>query len=100
MANHTTLRVGGPAQFWVEPQTHGGLANALGFCSANRLPVMIVGRGSNLLVRDGGIPGVVIHLSKGDFSVVKINDWEIEAGGGGCLKPPVASVRQAGSGWF
>jgi UDP-N-acetylmuramate--alanine ligase len=100
MTNHTTLRVGGPAQFWVEPQTHGGLANALGFCSANRLPVMIVGRGSNLLVRDGGIPGVVIHLSKGDFSVVKINDWEIEAGAGVRLKQLVGAARQARIGGF
>jgi UDP-N-acetylmuramate--alanine ligase len=100
MANHTTLRVGGPAQFWVEPQTHGGLANALGFCSANRLPVMIVGRGSNLLVRDGGIPGVVIHLSKGDFSVVKISDWEIEAGAGVRLKQLVGAARQARIGGF
>ena len=100
MTNHTTLRVGGPAQFWVEPQTHGGLANALGFCSANRLPVMIVGRGSNLLVRDGGIPGVVIHLSKGDFSMVKINDWEIEAGAGVRLKQLVGAARQARIGGF
>jgi UDP-N-acetylenolpyruvoylglucosamine reductase len=100
MANHTTLRVGGPAQFWVEPQTHGGLANALGFCSANRLPVMIVGRGSNLLVRDGGIPGVVIHLAKGDFSVVKINGWEIEAGAGVRLKQLVGAARQARIGGF
>lgn len=100
MSNHTTLRVGGPAQFWVEPQTHGGLANALGFCSANRLPVMIVGRGSNLLVRDGGIPGVVIHLSKGDFSMVKINDWEIEAGAGVRLKQLVGAARQARIGGF
>src|SRR5258707_4438222 len=100
MANHTTLRVGGPAQFWVEPQTHGGLANALGFCSANRLPVMIVGRGSNLLVREGGIPGVVIHLSKGDFSAVKINDWEIEAGAGVRLKQLVGAARQARIGGF
>jgi UDP-N-acetylmuramate--alanine ligase len=100
MSNHTTLRVGGPAQFWVEPQTHGGLANALGFCSANRLPVMIVGRGSNLLVRDGGILGVVIHLSKGDFSMVKINDWEIEAGAGVRLKQLVGAARQARIGGF
>ncbi|MGA8481987.1 MAG: UDP-N-acetylmuramate--L-alanine ligase [Chthoniobacterales bacterium] len=100
MANHTTLRVGGPAQFWVEPQTHGGLANALGFCSANRLPVMIVGRGSNLLVRDGGIPGVVIHLAKGDFSVMKINGWDIEAGAGVRLKQLVGAARQARIGGF
>jgi UDP-N-acetylmuramate--alanine ligase len=100
MAHHTTLRVGGPAQFWVEPQTHGGLANVLGFCSANRLSVMIVGRGSNLLVRDGGIPGVVIHLAKGDFSVVKIIDWEIEAGAGVRLKQLVGAARQARIGGF
>ncbi|HZC36318.1 MAG TPA: UDP-N-acetylmuramate--L-alanine ligase, partial [Chthoniobacterales bacterium] len=100
MADHTTLRVGGPAQFWIEPQTYGGLANVLGFCSANRLPVMIVGRGSNLLVRDGGIPGVVIHLAKGDFSAVKINGLEIEAGAGVRLKQLVGAARQANIGGF
>src|SRR6266478_2783089 len=100
MAHHTTLRVGGPAQFWIEPQTHGGLANVLGFCSANRLPVMIIGRGSNLLVRDGGIPGVVIHLAKGDFSIVKINDLEVEAGAGVRLKQLVGAARQATIGGF
>jgi UDP-N-acetylmuramate--alanine ligase len=100
MADHTTLRVGGPAQFWIEPQTYGGLANVLGFCSANRLPVMIVGRGSNLLVRDGGIPGVVIHLAKGDFSAVRINDLEIEAGAGVRLKQLVGAARQARIGGF
>ncbi len=98
--NHTTLRVGGPAQFWIEPQTHGGLANVLGFCSANRLPVMIVGRGSNLLVRDGGIPGVVIHLAKGDFSDREDQWFEVEAGAGVRLKQLVGAARQARIGGF
>ena len=100
MSHHTTLRVGGPAQFWIEPQTHGGLANVLGFCSANRLPIMIVGRGSNLLVRDGGILGAVIHLAKGDFSTVRINDLDIEAGAGVRLKQLVGAARQARLGGF
>jgi UDP-N-acetylmuramate--L-alanine ligase/UDP-N-acetylenolpyruvoylglucosamine reductase len=100
MSHHTTLRVGGPAQFWIEPQTHGGLANVLGFCSANRLALMIVGRGSNLLVRDGGIPGVVIHLAKGDFSAVRVSDLEIEAGAGVRLKQLVGAARQARIGGF
>jgi UDP-N-acetylmuramate--alanine ligase len=100
MSLHTTLRVGGPAQFWIEPQTHGGLANVLVFCSANRLPLMIVGRGSNLLVRDGGILGVVIHLAKGDFSAVRVNGLEIEAGAGVRLKQLVGAARQAGIGGF
>jgi UDP-N-acetylmuramate--alanine ligase len=100
MSRHTTLRVGGPAQFWIEPQTHGGLANVLVFCSANRLPLMIVGRGSNLLVRDGGIPGVVIHLAKGEFSALRVNDLEIEAGAGVRLKQLVGAARQARIGGF
>jgi UDP-N-acetylmuramate--alanine ligase len=100
MSHHTTLRVGGPAQFWIEPQTHGGLANVLVFCSANRLPLMIVGRGSNLLVRDGGIPGVVIHLAKGEFSALRVNDLQIEAGAGVRLKQLVGAARQAGIGGF
>src|SRR6201993_344870 len=44
MSRHTTLRVGGPAQFWVEPETRGALADVLAFCSANRYPVMVIGR--------------------------------------------------------
>jgi UDP-N-acetylmuramate--alanine ligase len=51
-------------------------------------------------VRDGGIPGVVIHLAKGDFAVVKINGLEIEAGAGVRLKQVVGATRQAGIGGF
>jgi UDP-N-acetylmuramate--alanine ligase len=100
MSRHTTLRVGGPAQFWLEPDTRSGLANLLGFCSANRLPVMVVGRGSNLLVRDGGIPGCVIHLARGDFGALKINGTEIDAGAGVRLKQLVGAARNAGIGGF
>ena len=100
MSRHTTLRVGGPAQFWLEPETRGGLANVLDFCSANRYPVMVVGRGSNLLVREGGIPGCVIHLVRGDFGTVKISGTEIEAGAGVRLKQLVGAARNAGVGGF
>jgi UDP-N-acetylmuramate--alanine ligase len=100
MSRHTTLRVGGPAQFWLEPDTRSGLANLLGFCSANRLPVMVVGRRSNLLVRDGGIPGCVIHLARGDFGALKIHGTEIEAGAGVRLKQLVGAARNAGIGGF
>jgi len=100
MSRHTTLRVGGPAQFWLEPETRGGLANVLAFCSANRYPVMVVGRGSNLLVRDGGIPGCVIHLVRGDFGTVKVAGTEIEAGAGVRLKQLVGAARNAGLGGF
>jgi len=98
LSKHTTLRVGGPAQFWVEPETRGGLANVLEFCEVNRLPVMFVGRGSNLLVRDGGITGVVIHLNRGDFMELTVEGDEIHVGAGVRLKQVAAAARNAGLG--
>jgi UDP-N-acetylmuramate--alanine ligase len=100
LSKHTTLRVGGPAQFWVEPETRGGLANVLEFSTANRLPITLVGRGSNLLVRDGGIPGVVVHLARGDFLELKAEGLEIHAGAGVKLKQIATAARNAGIGGF
>ena len=100
LSKHTTLRVGGPAQFWIEPETRGGLANVLEFCAANRLAVMFVGRGSNLLVRDGGIPGAVIHLGRGDFVALAVVGTQIEAGAGVRLKQLAAAARSSGIGGF
>ena len=62
LSKHTTLRVGGPAQFWVEPPNEKALAELIRFCRDDNLPLFVMGRGSNLLVRDGGIEGVVIRL--------------------------------------
>ena len=61
LSKHTTLRVGGPAQFWVEPRNESAFAELIRFCRCENFPLFVVGRGSNLLVRDGGIRGVVVH---------------------------------------
>jgi UDP-N-acetylenolpyruvoylglucosamine reductase len=98
LSKHTTLRVGGPARFWVEPETRGGLANVLEFCAVSRLPVLFIGRGSNLLVRDGGIAGVVIHLNRGDFVELKVDGTELHVGAGIRLKQVAAAARNAGIG--
>ena len=100
LSKHTTLRVGGPAQFWIEPETRGGLANVLEFCAAQRLPVMFIGRGSNLLVRDGGVFGGVIHLARGDFVALSVEETEIHVGAGVRLKQVAAAARNAGIGGF
>ena len=70
MAKHTTLRVGGPAQFWVEPRTEKAFAELIRFCRRENLPLFVIGRGSNLLVRDGGIEGVVVHPCGGEFDEI------------------------------
>ncbi len=100
MREHTTLRVGGPAQFWVEPETEEGLAALVRFCSAEKIPFMVMGRGSNLLVRDGGIRGVVAHLARGEFLQCKLDGSRITAGVGVRLKQLSGFAKKAGIGGF
>lgn len=64
MARHTTLRLGGPADLWARPADIPTLAALLERCDAARVPVHFVGGGTNLLVRDGGLRGVVINLAR------------------------------------
>ncbi len=98
LAKHTTLRVGGPAQFWVEPRTEAAFAEVIRFCRRENLPLFVIGRGSNLLVRDGGIRGVVVHPSGGDFDKVEVNGNEITAGVGAKLKEIAYAGKAAGVG--
>ena len=86
LAKHTTLRVGGPADIYVEPASEEDLANVVKFCGKNGLPFLILGRGSNLLVRDGGFRGVVICLAQPHFSQIKIAGEKIFCGAGAKLK--------------
>lgn len=79
LAPVTWFRVGGPAEFLFVPADEADLAYFL----ANRppqLPVMAIGLGSNLLVRDGGITGVVIRFSKAFAGIARRDEAGIEAG--------------------
>lgn len=64
MARHTTLRLGGPADVWAQPRDIATLAALLARCHAVDIPVHFVGSGTNLLVRDGGLRGVVVNLRR------------------------------------
>ena len=79
LAELTWFRVGGPAQVLFMPEDEGDLA----YCLArlpSEVPVTVVGLGSNLIVRDGGVAGVVIRLGRG-FSDIKIEpEHRIRAG--------------------
>ncbi|MEP6822920.1 MAG: UDP-N-acetylmuramate dehydrogenase, partial [Chthoniobacterales bacterium] len=98
LAKHTTLRVGGPAQFWVEPRTEAAFAELIRMCRQENLPLFVIGRGSNLLVQDGGIRGVVVHPSGGEFERVEVNGEEITAGVGAKLKQVAYASKSAGIG--
>ncbi len=91
MSRHTTILCGGPAQLWLEPHSFNAFAELVRYCRDRGIPQRIVGRGSNLLVRDGGIRGAVIHPVGGEFSHVRVEGDVIIAGAGARFKK-VASV--------
>jgi len=98
LANRTTLRVGGPADLYVEPGSEEDLAAVLGFCREHGLSRVLLGRGSNLLVRDGGIRGVVICLAHPSFTQVVAQGRILRAGGGAKLKTVAIEARRLGLG--
>ncbi|MFP6884429.1 MAG: UDP-N-acetylmuramate--L-alanine ligase [Roseibacillus sp.] len=100
MRRHTTMLVGGPAQFWVEPRTFPAFGRAVVFFKERGVPVRVMGRGSNLLVRDGGIRGAVIHPAKGEFGEVTVEAELLTAGAGARLKKVASVAEAAGLGGF
>ncbi len=95
MRKHTTLLVGGPAQYWLEPRGFYGFAFLVDYCRQRGIPVRVVGRGSNILVRDGGIRGAVIHPSGGAFSEVSVDAHNLVTAGAGVRLKKLASVAGA-----
>lgn len=69
LSKHTTLRVGGPARYFVEVKTEKEIKEAFGFAQEKNLPVFILGGGSNTLAPDSGYPGVVIKIKNNDFKI-------------------------------
>ena len=96
LAKRTTLRVGGRADLYVEPASETDLARALQFCTEHQLPFTMLGRGSNLLVRDGGIRGVVICLAHPHFSRLEIIGERLHCGAGVRLKTLAVEARRNG----
>lgn len=94
LASKTTLRVGGPADFFVEPSTEFDLAQILKFCTEKELPFFLLGRGSNLLIKDSGIRGFVISLNHPDFSQIKFDGEHVQCGAGVRLKTVAMEARK------
>ena len=96
LAKRTTLRVGGPAEIYVEPASETELAQIIRLAAARDVNFFVLGRGSNLLVRDGGIRGVVICLAHPCFSQVEIIGERLRCGAGAKLKQVAVEAKRAG----
>ncbi len=94
MARHTTMRVGGPAEILFSPAGEGELLFAVREAKRAGAPFRIIGNGSNLLVLDGGLPGLTIRLGEA-FSKISVDGNQIRAQAGALLSRVAAAARDA-----
>ena len=96
LAPFTWFRLGGVAEFFAEPSTEEELADIVRRCHEQDIPIRLIGGGSNILVSDGGVSGMVLHLSAATFSQIEINGCQVRAGGGAKLAHLVSTTVGAG----
>lgn len=96
LAPHTWFRLGGPAEFFAEPQTLEELQALVRRCRENDIPVRLLGGGSNVLVRDEGVPGVVVRLAAEPFTQIEVVGRRVRAGAGAKLGHVISSAVREG----
>ena len=94
LAKRTTLRVGGLADVYVEPASEQDLQTVLSFFREHKLAFFMLGRGSNLLVKDGGFRGVVICLAHPYFCRIECAGHQLRCGAGAKLKAVAVEARR------
>lgn len=96
MKKHTTFRVGGPADFYVCPK-RAELAGLLRIAKAHQIPVTVIGNGSNLLVGDKGVRGLVIEIGQ-NMNETAVEGECLRTGAGTLLSKAAAVAASAGLG--
>ena len=74
MSKHTSFKIGGNADIFIKAKTEEDIKQILKYSEGNNIPLTIVGNGSDLLVKDGGIRGIVVKVDIDIFKIEKIND--------------------------
>lgn len=96
LAMHTWFQLGGPAEYFAEPQNAEELASLVRRCHEEGMPIRVLGRGSNVLIRDEGVPGLVVRLTSPDFCRIQVDGKQVTAGSGARLGRVVTSSVHAG----
>lgn len=99
MQKHTTFRVGGPADYFVMPETIEQVQKVVTLCKEEEIPYYIVGNGSNLLVSDKGYRGVIIQIGK-RFGQIEVKGNQITAQAGALLSAVANRALEAGLAGF
>jgi len=96
MSEYTSIKIGGPADVMAFPQDEGDLKDILAFAEAKSFPFYILGGGTNLLVRDGGIRSIVINMSEGFKDIVWKDETNASVGSGVRLAELLFQCRERG----
>lgn len=96
IAKLTWFRLGGPARFFAEPTSVEELQSLVTRCRDANLPVRVLGGGSNILVRDEGVAGLVIHLAAPAFGSISTQGCMVNAGGGAKLSHVISTAVREG----
>src|SRR5262249_26349841 len=96
LAPFTFLKVGGPAEFLVQPRTRDELAAVVRRCFRDRIPMRVLGTGCNLLVRDEGVAGVVLRLVEPAFTSITVEGTSVRAGPGAAVSALISEAARHG----
>lgn len=94
MSQHTTFRIGGPADVFVMPENYEQIREVLRLCKEEKLPFFVLGNGSNLLVSDSGYRGVIIQMDR-NMEEIRLDGEEIHACAGALLSSVAVAARKA-----
>ena len=95
MSRHTTFRVGGPAEYLVTPQI-AQIPPVVELCRRYDLPLTVIGNGSNLLIADGGLRGVVMEIGKAASGIRVIDEEDLAVSAGSLLSETAAFAAKEG----
>ena len=96
LAKYSYFKIGGPAQFFLEPRNVDELQAIVQCCVENEIPVRVFGGGSNILIKDSGVQGAVIRIYGDAFATVQIDGTTVTAGAGTLLSNLVSQTVKAG----
>jgi UDP-N-acetylmuramate dehydrogenase len=96
LAPYTYLKLGGPAEWLVQPRSHKELSAVVQRCFQERIGLRVLGSGCNILVRDEGVPGAVLRLSAPAFTDIRVADKGVLAGTGASVSALISQAARHG----
>ena len=94
LAPYTALKLGGPADYLVQPRSIEELASVVKTCHQESIPFRMMGGGCNILIGDDGVRGAVLRLSEPVFSEIKVDGRQVRAGAGASLSSVISEAAR------